>query len=75
MAMIAIDSDVGGSGDNQTYKLYRHLKTLTVHENVVFYIVSGSLDESIRVWDVKTDKCVQVINDHSMPVTFVHYIS
>jgi len=31
MAMIAIDSDVGGSGDNQTYKLYRHLKTLTVH--------------------------------------------
>jgi len=27
------------------------------------------------VWDVKTDKCVQVINDHSMPVIYVNYIS
>jgi len=35
MAMIAIDGGAGGNGDNQTYKLYCHLKTLTVHENVV----------------------------------------
>jgi len=28
MAMTANDGGVGGSGDNQTYKLYRHLKTL-----------------------------------------------
>jgi len=33
--MTANDGGVGSSGDNQTYKLYRHLKTLTDHENVV----------------------------------------
>jgi len=36
-------------------------------------IVSGSFDETIRIWEVKTGKCVRVIRAHSMPVTSVHF--
>lgn len=36
-------------------------------------IVSGSFDETVRVWDVKTGRVVHVIQAHSMPVTSVGY--
>lgn len=35
--------------------------------------MSGSFDETIRVWDVKTGKTNHVIRAHSLPVTSVHF--
>ncbi|KAK4766097.1 hypothetical protein SAY87_007739 [Trapa incisa] len=58
------------------------LKTLKGHTDVVFcvnfnpqsnLIVSGSFDETIRIWEVKTGRCLNVIRAHSMPVTSVHF--
>lgn len=34
-------------------------------------IVSGSFDETVRVWDVKSGKCLKVLPAHSDPVTAV----
>lgn len=36
-------------------------------------IVSGSFDETVRVWDVKTGKCLKVLPAHSDPVTAVNF--
>ena len=36
-------------------------------------IVSGSFDESIRVWDVRTGKCLKTLPAHSDPVSAVHF--
>ncbi|TQE14301.1 hypothetical protein C1H46_000220 [Malus baccata] len=36
-------------------------------------IVSGSFDETVRVWDVKTGKCLKVLPAHSDPVTAVDF--
>ncbi|GKC91250.1 COMPASS-like H3K4 histone methylase component WDR5A [Tanacetum coccineum] len=36
-------------------------------------IVSGSFDETVRVWDVKTDKCLKVLSSHSDHVTAVNF--
>lgn len=36
-------------------------------------IVSGSFDETVRVWDVKTGKCLKVLPAHSDPVTAVSF--
>lgn len=53
------------------------VKTLTGHTNYVFsvnynpdsnLIVSGSFDETIRIWDVKSGKCKNQIPAHSDPV-------
>ncbi|GJS79826.1 14-3-3-like protein GF14 iota [Tanacetum coccineum] len=33
----------------------------------------GSFDETVRVWDVKTDKCLKVLPAHSDPVTAVNF--
>ncbi|XP_015763042.1 PREDICTED: WD repeat-containing protein 5-like [Acropora digitifera] len=58
------------------------LKTLKGHSNYVFccnfnpqsnLIVSGSFDESVRIWDVKTGKCLKTLPAHSDPVTAVHF--
>ncbi|XP_023382363.1 WD repeat-containing protein 5-like, partial [Pteropus vampyrus] len=56
------------------------LKTLKGHSNYVFccnfnpqsnLIVSGSFDESVRIWDVKTGKCLKTLPAHSDPVSAV----
>ena len=58
------------------------LKTLEGHTNFVFCVnfnpqsnllVSGSFDESVRIWDVKTGKQVKKLPAHSDPVTSVHF--
>uniref|UniRef100_A0A8C7XRZ5 WD repeat domain 5 n=1 Tax=Oryzias sinensis TaxID=183150 RepID=A0A8C7XRZ5_9TELE len=58
------------------------LKTLKGHSNYVFccnfnpqsnLIVSGSFDESVRIWDVKTGKCLKTLPAHSDPVSAVHF--
>lgn len=38
-------------------------------------IVSGSFDESMRLWDSRTRKCVRVTPCHSEPVTSVSFSS
>ena len=36
-------------------------------------IVSGSFDETVRIWDVKTGKQLKKLPAHSDPVTSVHF--
>ena len=36
-------------------------------------IVSGSFDESVRIWDVRTWKCLKTLPAHSDPVSAVHF--
>lgn len=36
-------------------------------------IVSGSFDETVRVWDVRSGKCLKVLPAHSDPVTSVDF--
>lgn len=36
-------------------------------------IVSGSFDESIKIWDVKKGKCMKTLPAHSDPVSAVHF--
>ena len=36
-------------------------------------IVSGSFDETVRIWDVKSAKCLKVLPAHSDPVTAVDF--
>ncbi|XP_072096583.1 WD repeat-containing protein 5 isoform X2 [Mobula birostris] len=64
------------------HKLGKCLKTLKGHSNYVFccnfnpqsnLIVSGSFDESVRIWDVKTGKCLKTLPAHSDPVSAVHF--
>ncbi len=58
------------------------LKTLKGHTNYVFccnfnpqssLVVSGSFDESVRIWDVKTGQCLKTLPAHSDPVSAVSY--
>jgi len=58
------------------------LQVLKVGTNFVFcvnfnpqshLIVSGSFDETVRIWEVKTGKCLKVLPAHSEPVTAVHF--
>ena len=40
----------------------------------LFYLqVSGSFDESVRIWDVRTGKCLKTLPAHSDPVSAVHF--
>jgi WD40 repeat protein len=32
------------------------------------YLFSGSADKDIRVWDITTQKCVKILDDHSAAV-------
>lgn len=36
-------------------------------------IVTGSYDETVRLWDMKTGKCVRTLNAHSDPVSAVEF--
>ena len=36
-------------------------------------LASGSMDETIRVWDVKNGKCHKTLPAHSEPVSAVHF--
>uniref|UniRef100_A0A0N5AVN9 WD_REPEATS_REGION domain-containing protein n=1 Tax=Syphacia muris TaxID=451379 RepID=A0A0N5AVN9_9BILA len=56
------------------------LKTLKGHTNYVFccnfnppssLIVSGSFDESVRIWDVKSGTCIKTLPAHSDPISGV----
>ena len=58
------------------------LKTLRGHANFVFCVnfspqgnllASGSFDESLRLWDVKTGKCLKILPAHSDPVSGVDF--
>jgi len=40
------------------------------HGNLV---ASGSFDESLRVWDAKTARCLKILPAHSDPVSGVHF--
>lgn len=35
--------------------------------------MSGSFDESVRIWDVRTGKCLKTLPAHSDPVSAVHF--
>lgn len=59
-------------------------KPLKGHTNAVFcvdfsprsgLVASGSLDESVRVWDVRSGKCVKTLAAHSEPVTSARFNS
>jgi COMPASS component SWD3 len=59
-----------------------HVKNLRGHSDLVFcvnfspqlnLIVSGSFDETIRIWEVKTGRCLHAICAHSMPATSVSF--
>ena len=52
------------------------------HSNYVFccnfnpqsnLVVSGSFDESVRIWDVRTGKCLKTLPAHSDPVSAVSF--
>ena len=58
------------------------LNTFKGHTSYVFctdfnpqsnLLVSGSFDESVRIWDVRSGKCLRVLPAHSDPVTATHF--
>jgi WD40 repeat protein len=36
-------------------------------------MVSGSFDESIRIWDLRSGRCIKHLNAHSDPVSAVDF--
>ncbi|XP_038560470.1 WD repeat-containing protein 5-like, partial [Micropterus salmoides] len=81
-----ISSALGESSSSSLIFLFmvkgKCLKTLKGHSNYVFccnfnpqsnLVVSGSFDESVRIWDVKTGKCLKTLPAHSDPVSAVHF--
>ena len=36
-------------------------------------VLTGSFDETVKVWDVKSGSCIQTLNAHSDPVTSVNF--
>jgi len=69
--------------DTHTHVLqHKALKTLRGHTNYVFcvnfnpqsnLIVSGSFDETVRIWDVKQGRLLRTLAAHSDPVTAVDF--
>nr|CAD1832836.1 unnamed protein product [Ananas comosus var. bracteatus] len=58
------------------------LKTLIGHTNYAFccafnpqsnLVASGSFDETVRVWEVRSGRCLRVLPAHSEPVTAVDF--
>ena len=75
------DGDAGVKGEAGTAQR-ACVQVLKGHTNYVFccnynpqsnLIVSGSFDETVRLWDVKTGQCLKVLPAHSDPVTAVHF--
>uniref|UniRef100_A0A0D3GSM4 WDR5-like beta-propeller domain-containing protein n=1 Tax=Oryza barthii TaxID=65489 RepID=A0A0D3GSM4_9ORYZ len=62
----------------------RCIRVLKGHTNFVFSanfnpqtnstVASGGFDCTVRIWDVKSGRCVRAIDAHSEPVTSVHFI-
>lgn len=62
----------------------RCIRVLKGHTNFVFsanfnpqtsyQVASGGFDCTVRIWDVKSGRCVRAIDAHSEPVTSVHFI-
>lgn len=62
----------------------RCIRVLKGHANFVFsanfnpqtsyQVASGGFDCTVRIWDVKSGRCVRAIDAHSEPVTSVHFI-
>ena len=57
-------------------------KTLTGHTNWVCsvfainnLIISGSYDNSIKIWDIETGKCMNTLNGHTYSVSSVFAIN
>ncbi len=48
--------------------MFKHLKTLKFYNLFHF-----QFDESVRIWDVKTGKCLKTLPAHSDPVSAVHF--
>ncbi|KAI0244713.1 WD repeat-containing protein 5, partial [Massospora cicadina] len=64
------------------FNLGQTTRILRGHTNYVFcvnyntasnLIVSGSFDESIKIWEAKKGKCVLTLPAHTEPVTAVHF--
>ena len=60
----------------------KNLKTMRGHTNYVFccnfnpqsnLLVSGSFDETVRIWDVRTGQCIKTLPAHSDPVSAVSF--
>ncbi|KAF0907522.1 hypothetical protein E2562_018341 [Oryza meyeriana var. granulata] len=60
----------------------RLMKTLSGHTNYAFCVAfsphgnmlaSGSFDETVRVWEVRSRRCLRVLPAHSEPVTAVDF--
>ena len=50
-----------------------HALTLHTRPPQSNLIVSGSFDETVRIWDVRTGKCLRALQAHSDPVTSTHF--
>lgn len=54
-----------------TYHLYLLIIFFSYFQSNL--VVSGSFDESVRIWDVRTGKCLKTLPAHSDPVSAVHF--
>ena len=73
----------GGRGANKTILIQgKQISTLTGHHNYVYSIsfspigntlASGSYDEALRIWDVRTGGCLKTLPAHSDPISGVHF--
>lgn len=74
----------GGGAQPADPNADRCIRVLKGHTNFVFSanfnpqtnstVASGGFDCTVRIWDVKSGRCVRAIDAHSEPVTSVHFI-
>ncbi|MBQ2304165.1 MAG: hypothetical protein II256_07095 [Bacteroidales bacterium] len=72
----------GNSGTEIDYTKFQCLQTLTGHSSYVFSvayspdgtkIVSGSRDNTVKIWNANTGQCLQTLKGHSDWVVSVAY--